>query len=567
MKCKQAQVQMVFLIAFISIVLLFTMIFGYKVISNLKKSGQRAQTTQFYINLKSRISEISEMNEFSEKVYVKVPEKTKYMCFVDKSLLDDKNFREIYCDYSVVYDPYYGEKSYVCSIIKEGVEKNIFLFPNLESFYIENIFVGEGVYCFPTTKEEVALFLSSVGLGTYLEEIPPETRFCKDDKECSENEFCSDKGVCKKKCSSDEECNPFVCNYTGLCVECIDNSNCKQGVCDTNTNKCVECSNDNHCSGTQKCYNNKCIELHCEKRFNNSQTYCKDTGICVCNITNHEIKSECKPCEEGVCSDGVCTRTCGDGIINSLEECDGTNLNGKKCSDLKDSFGYNFISGNLKCNDKCKFDTSECISYVTNYTLNTNYKNIACFKQNPININSYSECRNFFNHTLKVLCKGNISNCDPLLSGLINQFCPGDNGPQPQPNFVDLIIFKIYHNLKPISSNLETYSIASIFNAGNLIISEDLKNKAKYNGFYYEYDFVCYELCDNSKIKLIIDNTYKKLLDIQVSDADLSIECDICNTWLNNYKCKYDCWGGTVTDEYCPKTNSASNMYCCFDNS
>jgi len=46
--------------------------------------------------------------------------------------------------------------------------------------------------------------------------------------------------------------------------------------------------------------------------------------------------------------------SCGDGIVQGYESCDGTNLNNNSCSSL----GYS--SGNLGCN-QCKFVTSSCL--------------------------------------------------------------------------------------------------------------------------------------------------------------------------------------------------------------
>jgi len=47
--------------------------------------------------------------------------------------------------------------------------------------------------------------------------------------------------------------------------------------------------------------------------------------------------------------------TCGNGTINSGEDCDGTNLNSQTCA------SQGFISGTLKCSSSCQFDTSSCI--------------------------------------------------------------------------------------------------------------------------------------------------------------------------------------------------------------
>jgi cysteine-rich repeat protein len=47
--------------------------------------------------------------------------------------------------------------------------------------------------------------------------------------------------------------------------------------------------------------------------------------------------------------------TCGDGIVNNAETCDGTNLDGRTCTD----FGYAEAAG-LSCNAQCRFDTTGC---------------------------------------------------------------------------------------------------------------------------------------------------------------------------------------------------------------
>ena len=55
---------------------------------------------------------------------------------------------------------------------------------------------------------------------------------------------------------------------------------------------------------------------------------------------------------------------CGDGQIDSGEECDtNNNLNGKRCSTIGNG---NFEDGTLKCTSGCKFDTSACL-LATNY--------------------------------------------------------------------------------------------------------------------------------------------------------------------------------------------------------
>ena len=47
----------------------------------------------------------------------------------------------------------------------------------------------------------------------------------------------------------------------------------------------------------------------------------------------------------------IITGQCGDGVIQSDESCDGSNLNGKTCST------QGFSGGTLSCNSNCTFNT------------------------------------------------------------------------------------------------------------------------------------------------------------------------------------------------------------------
>jgi hypothetical protein len=69
-------------------------------------------------------------------------------------------------------------------------------------------------------------------------------------------------------------------------------------------------------------------------------------GTLKCNTTTCQFDtSECK---------GQPPVTCGDGVVEGTEQCDGTNLSSKTCA----TQGFN--GGTLKCNATCQFDTSEC---------------------------------------------------------------------------------------------------------------------------------------------------------------------------------------------------------------
>ena len=61
-------------------------------------------------------------------------------------------------------------------------------------------------------------------------------------------------------------------------------------------------------------------------------------------------------CKAGCAWDlsGCVTTSCGNGVIDGAEQCDGTQLNGKQCADL----GFN--GGTLACKPDCTYDTSGC---------------------------------------------------------------------------------------------------------------------------------------------------------------------------------------------------------------
>lgn len=49
--------------------------------------------------------------------------------------------------------------------------------------------------------------------------------------------------------------------------------------------------------------------------------------------------------------------TCGDGVVDDHEQCDGNNLDGRTCADLDPA---NYGGGHLACTSNCLFDTSAC---------------------------------------------------------------------------------------------------------------------------------------------------------------------------------------------------------------
>ncbi|HKZ34039.1 MAG TPA: hypothetical protein VJ142_02275 [Candidatus Nanoarchaeia archaeon] len=80
----------------------------------------------------------------------------------------------------------------------------------------------------------------------------------------------------------------------------------------------------------------------------------------------------CDPAEENATTCaydcGPPPPTCGNGALETGEQCDGNSLGGQTCS------GLGFVAGTLSCTDSCTFDTSACFDFsnpIGNHTAST----------------------------------------------------------------------------------------------------------------------------------------------------------------------------------------------------
>lgn len=173
---------------------------------------------------------------------------------------------------------------------------------------------------------------------------------------CSVSSDCPEPPPCMNKACVGELCKPTSkpygttcaigektgrCDGDGVCVDCFSDFDCPAPAGDCETAICV----DNACGTTAKATGATC---------NSSGGKVCNAGLCVQCITNDH-------CATGtVCNtENRCTAvtTCGNGMLDAGEVCDGALLNGKTCASVMPSAP----AGQLACRVDCSsFDTSGC---------------------------------------------------------------------------------------------------------------------------------------------------------------------------------------------------------------
>ena len=145
-----------------------------------------------------------------------------------------------------------------------------------------------------------------------------EERYCECPEGCGTT-CCSSRYECRKQdgeakcvlkqdeqCLSDEEClerdesTPY-CDE-GVCIECLDSSQCKNGQC--KNRHCIECSKNADCKENSKghvCVASKCVECDTESyspfcATDNSQTICEN-GV----IRQNQCDADSPLCVDGKC--------------------------------------------------------------------------------------------------------------------------------------------------------------------------------------------------------------------------------------------------------------------------
>jgi len=155
------------------------------------------------------------------------------------------------------------------------------------------------------------------------------------------------------------------CLQWGVATACATAQVCAKERCEACGKSSQPCCGNKACDGALVCAGGKCLACDPQKAC------CTAAGAFVAaGKTDPTCSGECRACDgkgscknkkdglscaNGGCKQGKCVPyTCGNGIREGKEECDGTDLAGKSCA----SFGY--TGGKLSCTGGCQFNKLAC---------------------------------------------------------------------------------------------------------------------------------------------------------------------------------------------------------------
>ncbi len=170
---------------------------------------------------------------------------------------------------------------------------------------------------------------------------------------CTSNSQCND----NKVCTGPDTCNLATNTCSNPALSCgINNDGCCPLGCDIgDDNDCTICTRDSHCTNSPgQCNPGRCVSGSC--------TY----PALSCGINN----DGCCPQGCNAVNDNDCTATCGNGVRESGEQCDGTALGGATCASL---MGAGYTLGAVTCTSGCTYNTSGCIPPCVLTSLSWNY--------------------------------------------------------------------------------------------------------------------------------------------------------------------------------------------------
>jgi hypothetical protein len=161
--------------------------------------------------------------------------------------------------------------------------------------------------------------------------------------DCTLSEVCNNTSastaVCEGFCGNgvvdpDEDCDGSNLDSQTCISQGWDGGALSCSSCSFNTSSCFYCTPN----VSQQCYGG-------EVYWYDS---CGNRGSIADNCTSSETCTETSP------TSAYCQPDCGNGNVDSGEDCDGSNLNGQSCTTL------GWAGGNLSCNSNCDYAANSC---------------------------------------------------------------------------------------------------------------------------------------------------------------------------------------------------------------
>jgi len=175
-------------------------------------------------------------------------------------------------------------------------------------------------------------------------------------------------------------CDLATCTFDTS--RCLSEPRCGNGIVETGEQCEVERLNGMKCSeleagfgdGDVTCNPETCrfdlsnceIESECGNGILEGIEQCDGSELneMTCGDLNYGFSGGTLRCDPDTCtydiSDCEFPEDCGNGIVEPGEQCDGSDLSGRSCTGL----GYAY--GTLACSSDCRYDTSECSNNTTN---------------------------------------------------------------------------------------------------------------------------------------------------------------------------------------------------------
>ncbi len=169
-------------------------------------------------------------------------------------------------------------------------------------------------------------------------DIAPDNADVEDDNEDCTTDSCSDGSPSHTPLPEGSACTGAggakVCNGDGVCVECVDGSDCSSGACtqaftcapascndmienngesdiDCGGTQCPKCLEGFDCNGPNDCLGGICTGGVCQPSCTDMETNGDETDV--------DCGGDCAPCDVGLgcsvaadCMSGVCSGTCGE---------------------------------------------------------------------------------------------------------------------------------------------------------------------------------------------------------------------------------------------------------------